>query len=558
MQTSNSSNYRILRSILSKTRRMDFSQDVSYLIIYSFLYKYASDILKDYFLTVTEDKSITLDEAYENEECRQSLRRDALNMFGYFINDSDFFIDDVINNEYSERFFIYEFFTAFSEHVEFDTFSNYEKYFTFIFDAVKSEINFRKFEFEGENHLIVKDIIFSISKLNVMDEEYPFERVFAQICSSALVSADSDPDYVNQMLSEIIMDAKRDAEDIYAPFMNDASSLITLKNSMSWRKSYGKCPDKITYCAAIVKMFLNDFDLDGVFVEFSSPFESAGIGGASFDVIISRIPQLTPKNIKRLNKTQNIQRVKNTKRIQLQNLLTDKFDMSEDSVLSDEVNSAIEDLINKMDLEKDFAVEFEGEYEVLKDSEYLFLINLIASLADDGIMAVSMPQSFLFKNSLETLRKYLTVEINCIDAVISLPDEFSRPKTSDIIVIFRKNRVSGDIVFIDMSKNYASKRLPDAVPGLFKRNMIFSPDTIGHVIDVLNKRKTVDKFSNVVDIGEIEKNEFNLAISRYVDTFEGEFISLRDLKHQKRELDDNLERLNKKIDGMMSDLNIRF
>ena len=558
MQTSNSPNYKILRSILSKTRRVDFSPDVSYIIIYAFLYKYSSDLLKDYFLTLTEDKSITLDEAYKNEECVEALRRDALNMFGYFINDPDFFIDDVINSKYSERFFINEFFAAFSEHVEFDTSSNYEKYFTFIFDAVKSEINFRKFEFEGENHLMVKDIIYSISKLNISDEEYPYEVVFNQICSSALVRTDRDPDYVNQMLSEIIIDTKRDVKDIYVPFINDASSLIGLKNSMGWKNSYGKCSDKITYCAAIVKMFLNDFDLDSVFVEFSSPFESSGINNVSFDVIISKIPQITSKNIKRLNKTQNIQRVKNNKRIQLQNLLTDKFDMSEDSVLSDEVNSAIEDLINKMDLEKEFAVEFGGEFEVLKDSEYLFLINLIASLKDDGIMAVSMPQSFLFKNSLETLRKYLTVEKNCIDAVISLPDEFSRPKTSDIIVIFRKSRLSEDILFIDMSKNYGSKRIPDAVPGLFKRNMIFSSDTICRVMEVLDKRMVVDKFSNVVGLGEIEKNEFSLAISRYVDTFEGEFISLGDLKHQKQELDDNLERLNKKIDKMMSDLKIRF
>jgi len=50
----------------------------------------------------------------------------------------------------------------------------------------------------------------------------------------------------------------------------------------------------------------------------------------------------------------------------------------------------------------------------------------------------------------------------------------------------------------------------------------------------------------------------NLSISRYVDTFEGEFISLDDLKYQKREIDENLDKLNKKIDVMLSDLNIRF
>ena len=129
-----SPNYRILRNILSKIRQIDFTEDVSYIIIYAFLYKYASDILKDYLMSVLSDKGVTLYETYKNKGFMELFRNESLEMFGYFINDSDFFIDEVINSSYADRFFIYRFFDAFTEHVEFANISNYGKYFNFIFD----------------------------------------------------------------------------------------------------------------------------------------------------------------------------------------------------------------------------------------------------------------------------------------------------------------------------------------------------------------------------------------------------------------------------------------
>ncbi|WP_407409457.1 N-6 DNA methylase [Methanobrevibacter sp.] len=559
MRPSRSRNYKILRNILSQTRQIDFTQDISYLIINAFLYKYASDLLKDYLMTVLEDSAIPFDEAYENDECRKHLRDDALKTFGYFIDSPNCFIDEVINQSYSERFFIHRFFTSFTQHLEFSRDSNYEKYFTFLFDTLKREVNINKFEFEGENHLIVKEIIILISRLDVMEEAYPFEEVFDQICRSKLIRTTHDPEYVTQVLSAIVSSAKMDAVDVYNPFFNDGASLIALKNDTRWANTYGKCADNITYCASIVKMLLSDFDLDKVFLDYSSPFESVDINNASFDVIVSRIPSITPRNYKRFNRRQNIERVRNTKRKQLIGVLSDDFAMDGEALMNDEViNSAIDDILKKMDLEKEAGLNFQGEYESLKDSEYLFLINLINSLNDDGIMAVSMAQSFLSKNSLQTLRKYLTVEKNYIDAIISLPDELSKPRPSDIIVVFRKNRSKDDIVFVDMSKNYETSRLKHTVPGMFRRNLVFDGKTMYELIDVLIKRIAVERFSNVVDLECISENEFNLSISRYVDTFEGEFVSLRDLKYQKEEIDENLKRLNKKIDMMLSDLNIRF
>ena len=190
-------NYRVLRNILSKTRQIEVSQDMSYVLIYAFLYKYASDLLKNHLSSVIEDEPITLDEAFKNEDYRRQFRADAFNMFGYYIPESELFFDELINEKYTENFFIHEFITAFSENVKFPTDSAYEMYFKYIFRALKRGINVNKFEFEGENHLVVKDLILTISKLDIFEREFPFERVFDRICDSDLIHVEKDPEYIN-------------------------------------------------------------------------------------------------------------------------------------------------------------------------------------------------------------------------------------------------------------------------------------------------------------------------------------------------------------------------
>jgi type I restriction enzyme M protein len=173
-------------------------------------------------------------------------------------------------------------------------------------------------------------------------------------------------------------------------------------------------------------------------------------------------------------------------------------------------------------------------------------------------MAVCLSQGFLNKNSLEILRKYLTVEKNYIDCIISLPDELSKSKRPEVIVVFRKNKTSDDIVFIDLSSKYNTVPSRYRVSGTFNKNLLLTRETQDKVICAYNKRKTVDKFSNVVPLRDLAKNEFNLSTSRYVDTFEGEFVRLEDLKNQKEQITVRIKKLNKKIDMMMDELNLKL
>ena len=108
-----------------------------------------------------------------------------------------------------------------------------------------------------------------------------------------------------------------------------------------------------------------------------------------------------------------------------------------------------------------------------------------------------------------------------------------------------------------MSTDYNLKKERYTVPGLFKRNLTFDLESLKSLVDVYKKREIVDKYSSIVSMPEICKNDFNLSISRYVDTFEGEFIRLEDLKNEKKEITLNIKKLNLKIDRMMDELNLR-
>lgn len=555
----NSINYSILREITSASRTSHLSYDSQYMIIYAFIYKYCSDSLKDHFQQLIQNKEVTLDEAYKISLVKDEFRQDAYNMYGYFIKSPDAFFDEVMVNHFNTNDFFRQFAKGFSENVEFGENHGNEKYFKYIFDAVNEDFNFEAYEMENENAQILKDIIRLISKLDIFDGNFHFSDVFNALSDSRVINANSNPDYVYQILSAILVSQKGDLNNVYDPFMGDGTSFLSLSNIIGLWKSnnYGKESDKVTYLYTIAKLFLNYYDLDSLFVELEDSTHSADFNQTPFDAILSVIP-IKIRNYHTSNKNQSLEIAKRHKRAELENLLTSNFDIDLNAFSQDaEINKALEKLINKMDVESETSSQFEGEYETLADSEFLFLINLINSLKSDGLMAISISQNFLFKESLKTLRKYLTFEKNYIDSIISIPNEFGRYKRPEVIIVFRKDKNDHDVLFIDMSRKFETTRPSLVVPGRFRSNLLLSDTTIDEMVDALVNRRNVEKYSQLVGIDEILSNGFNLSVSKYVDTFEGEFITLRQLEDDKQKIDKRHRELSDKIDMMMRDLNIK-
>lgn len=555
MKYRKSTNRNILKQIMHISRRQKLPSEINYIILYTFLYKYCSDHTKSCVLLELKDKELTIDEAYRSGVYQGELSFDSLKLNGFFIKKPDAFIEEVVTNYYLKPGFLEEFLKVFPQSTIFNSEYHNLQYFDYLFKVIDD--NLYRFKFDSETNKIIGEIIYLISRLNLFDDDLEFSEVFNIIFASRLINIDSNPEYITQILSELILTEKNTINSVYDPFMKDGNSFSRLNDKLEYglKYCYGKDVEEINFLFTMAKFFIKGFPFNNVFLKNEDALDSVDINGASFDVIISRVP-IAIKNYYSSNIKQNMEIAKRNKRSELENILLNNFGMDGDSFKQDnELNQALENLVEKIDFND--SMDFKGEYESLRDSEFLFLINLIESLKQDGIMAISISENFLVKDSLEILRKYLVLEKNYIDAIIRIPNDIIRTRP-EVVIVFKKDRTREDILFIDMSSDYDTQRSGHAYPGLFRKSIILDEKTISKMNNVFLNKLEMPKYSNLISIDEITENNFNLSVSRYVDTFEGEFISLNDLISQKEEIGGNIDDLNLKIKKMMDELDIRF
>lgn len=179
-------------------------------------------------------------------------------------------------------------------------------------------------------------------------------------------------------------------------------------------------------------------------------------------------------------------------------------------------------------------------------ADYAFILHGLSKLNDDGTGIYILPHGVLFRGANEgKIRKQL-IEKNLIDAIIGLPEKlFFNTQIPVILLIVKKNKQYEDFLFIDASKEFKKKG---------KQNDL-KKETIDKIVNAYKERKNIDKFSNVTTLEEIQMNDYNLNIPRYVDTAEAE--PPVDLGSQIRELNE-IEReskeSSKEICEMLKDL----
>lgn len=115
----------------------------------------------------------------------------------------------------------------------------------------------------------------------------------------------------------------------------------------------------------------------------------------------------------------------------------------------------------------------------------------------------------------------------------------------EVIIVFRKNRRCDDILFVDMSRE-GSVPSGNAMPGMGRRNLVFDDESLARLVEIISKRQPSMKFSDVITLSDLARNDFNLTVSRYVDTYEGEFISLKELSSKRKEIDSKMDELTKR------------
>lgn len=166
---------------------------------------------------------------------------------------------------------------------------------------------------------------------------------------------------------------------------------------------------------------------------------------------------------------------------------------------------------NGLDPENDEYNRFEGfGIPPTKNGDYAFLLHIVKSLKNTGTAAVILPHGVLFRGNAEgAIRKNL-IQRGYIKGIIGLPANlfYGTGIPACILVLDKEKAGSREGIFmIDGSEGY----IKDG-----NKNRLRERD-IHKIVDVFREQKTEDGFSRFVPNEEIQKNEYNLNIPRYID-----------------------------------------
>ena len=152
-----------------------------------------------------------------------------------------------------------------------------------------------------------------------------------------------------------------------------------------------------------------------------------------------------------------------------------------------------------------------------KNGDYAFLLHIIRSLKSKGKGAVILPHGVLFRGNAEAEIRTNIIRRGYIKGIIGLPANlfYGTGIPACIIVIDKENAENRKGIFmIDASKGFEKDG---------NKNRLREQD-IHKIVDVFNKQLEIEKYSRMVPVTEIEANEFNLNIPRYIDSQAGEDI----------------------------------
>lgn len=191
-----------------------------------------------------------------------------------------------------------------------------------------------------------------------------------------------------------------------------------------------------------------------------------------------------------------------------------------------------------------------GKLAPSSKADFAFVQHMVHQLDDNGTMAIVLPHGVLFRGAAEGhIREYLIKEKNYLDAVIGLPANifYGTSIPTCILVLKKKRENPKDVLFIDASQHFEK----------IKTQNTLRPEDIDKIISTYKNRTTEDKYSHVALLSEIETNDYNLNIPRYVDTFEEEdAIDLKVITTELRDLAILEETTDATIAGFCTELGI--
>jgi len=181
--------------------------------------------------------------------------------------------------------------------------------------------------------------------------------------------------------------------------------------------------------------------------------------------------------------------------------------------------------------------------------DYAFVSHMIETIVEDkGRVGVVVPHGVLFRGNSEGKIRQKLIEENLLDAVVGLSSNlFYGVGIPVAVLIFKKGRKTKDILFIDASREF-EKGTP--------QNKL-RDENVKKIVDTYIKYETIDKYAYRATADEVQENEYNLNIPRYVDTFEEEEeIDVQNTQKEIEKLENELVEVRKEMSVHLKELRI--
>ncbi len=473
---------------------MDAGEFKNYILAFMF-YRYLSEHQEEYLVTndvIDIPSGKTVNEAYK-EEVNSNDPKDYLDdissSLGYAILPEDTWIslNDRIDNAQVIPSDYQTIFDHFNKNAELNRAAARD------FSGVFNDINLGDSRLGASTTARAKSLN-NIVKL-VDDIEYKgkdgkdilgeiYEYLIGQFAASAGKKGGEfyTPHQVSKILAKIVTNGvveTGEAFSVYDPTMGSGSLLLTVGNELPHRnksgaiKYYGQELNTTTYNLARMNLMMHDVTFTNMILNNADTLENDWPDGPdekgidqprSFDAVVANPPYSA------------------------------KWDNAESKL-------------------KDPRFSDYGRLAPASKADYAFVLHSLYHLNNTGSMAIVLPHGVLFRGAAEGKIRQTLIEKNYLDTVIGLPANlFYGTSIPTIILVFKKNRTNKDILFIDASNDYEKS----------KNQNNLTDANIDKIIETFKKRENIDKYAHVASLKEIQENDFNLNIPRYVDTFEEE------------------------------------
>lgn len=481
-------------------------------------YKYLSERMHLFADEILVNDGITFDaideSSAEGQEMLAAIQEESVGRLGYFLKPSELFQKVAAKGAQKEDNFILEELGAILKHIESSTMGHdSEEDFEGLFEDLDlGSSKLGKTE-NQKNELIAKvlvhldqiDFRLEDTEADVLGDAY--EYLIGQFASGAGKKAGEfyTPQEVSTILAKIVTTGKTSLKSVYDPTCGSGSLLLRVAKEVEEVGGYfGQEMTSTTYNLARMNMILH------------------GIHYQRFDL--------------RNDDT-------------LENPAPEHADLRFDAIVANPPFSA--NWSASAIHENDDRFSAYGKLAPKTKADFAFVQHMVHHLDDGATMACVLPHGVLFRGAAEGhIRRYLIEDCNWLDAVIGLPANiFYGTGIPTCILVLKKQRENpDDILFIDASQGFTKEG---------NQNHLKAED-IERIVSTYRKRESIEKFSHVAALSEVEENDYNLNIPRYVDTFEEEEpVDLAEVSEKLVALEKEMGETDKVIAGFCEELGIK-